>query len=127
MEYTVYEKDKRIPPRLYPWWLILVGFVFGVIATLMFTASRPPEQVDYYPGYDGNIWIQAPPAPGEMGNRVIIAPESELDTFQATATAMVNQATVQAASANINPVTDPIALTATSYVAQATQAAQQGR
>lgn len=129
MDYSVYEKDKRIPSRVYPWWLILVGFVFGVIATLIFTAGRMQPTVVYRYESDPMMWMEAPPAPGEMGNHVIVAPESEMHPIFATATAMIIEATAQAAlpNADANTVTDPMFLTATSFVAQATQAAQAGR
>jgi hypothetical protein len=125
MDYSSY--DKRIPPRMYPWWLILVGFVFGVIATLIFTAPRWQPTVVYRYESDPSIWLQAPPAPGEMGNHVIIAPESEIDPILAAATALVNQATAQAASLNADSINDTFVLTATAVVAEATQAAQQSR
>jgi hypothetical protein len=127
MDYSVYEKDKRIPPRLYPWWLILVGFVFGVIATLIFTAGRMQPSVVYRYDTDPSTWMQAPPAPGEMGNQVIIAPDAQMDRFQATATAIIREATAQAAAVHANSTADPIMLTATYFIAQATEAAQQGR
>lgn len=128
MGYSSYG-DQRIPPRLYPWWLILVGFVFGVIATLFFTAPRwQPTVVYSYDSSDPSLWLQAPPAPGETGDHVYLMPDAQIDPFMATATAFVQQATAAAQNgARGVVIDDPFALTATAIVAQATQAAQVNR
>jgi hypothetical protein len=126
MGYSTY--DKRIPPRIYPWWLILVGFAFGVIATLIFTAPRWQPTVVYpYDDSDRSRWLEAPPAPGEMGDHVYILPESQIDPLLATATAFIHEATLAARNGALIAPADPIALTATAIVAQATQMAPVSR
>jgi hypothetical protein len=127
--------DKRIPQRVYPWWLILVGFVFGVIATLIFTAPRwQPTVVYRYDDGDSSIWLQATAlvheatltAEAPLNQRNMLPPP--IDPILATATAYILEATAQAGAFNAaSSITDPFALTATAIVAQATQAAQSSR
>jgi hypothetical protein len=132
MEYSS-SYDKRISPRLYPWWLILVGFAFGVVATLMFTAPRwQPTVVYRYAPDDPAIWMQATMLVEQAtlaANGAVFQPP--LDPILATATAIVQQAETQVGAFNGavegDPLGDSFALTATAIVAQATQAASGSR
>jgi hypothetical protein len=136
-----YSYDRRVPQRLYPWWLILVGFVFGVIATLIFTAPRWQPTVVYRYADDNAIWMQATTmvqqatlaASGYTGfqppfdayqatmaaNDAMFQPP--VDPIFATATAFIEQATARAGGYDAALLeSDPFALTATAIVAQAT-------
>ena len=94
----------------YPWWLLLVGFAFGVLVTLWATQGRGQTITVYRdPGAPDTIWLQA--------------------------TQMVEQATMSAegiqaamsvhATANAAAPLDPLLAQATAFVQQATVAAEQ--
>ena len=97
-----YGSKDRMSPRVYPWWLILVGFVFGVIVTLVVTQARPQQVVVYQPEN-----MQRYSSPGDAvgslcdGDRsgrrseALLRPDA-LDPLLQTATAIVIQATQQA-------------------------------
>ena len=97
-----YGSSDRISPRIYPWWLILVGFIFGIIVTLMVTASaRPQTVVVYQPVDEQSIWLQATQLVHEATMTAqaldsgLIRPEPLAPLLQ-TATVSVRQATQQA-------------------------------
>lgn len=128
MNYS-YDQDKRIPPRMYPWWLILVGFVIGVVATLFFTASRWQPTVVYRYADDNAIWMQATMMVQQAtlaANGYALQPPVE--PVFATATAIIAEATAAAQTGAMNGVSaDPYVLTATAIIAQATQSAPVNR
>ena len=97
-----YGSRDRISPRVYPWWLILVGFIFGVIVTLVVMASsRPQPTVIYQPQDMDQIWLQATQiihsatGTAQARDRGFARPEA-LEPLFRTATAIVAQATLDA-------------------------------
>jgi hypothetical protein len=81
MDWT--EKRKNDAPPRFQWWLLLIGFALGVVVTLLVVAALPPPP---------NANVQAGPAPSAF------TPQYELDNFFLTATAIIIQATEQAAT-----------------------------
>lgn len=124
MDYS-YDQDKRIPPRIYPWWLILVGFVVGVVVTLLVTAPRWQPTVVYRYADDNAIWMQATTMiqqATQAANGYAVQPGVE--PVFATATAIIAEATAAAQNGAMNGASaDPYVLTATAIIAQATQSA----
>jgi len=97
-----YRSSDQISPRIYPWWLILVGFVFGVIVTLVVTHAQPQTVVVYQPENMQDIWLQATQLVHEATMNAqaadrgdVVRPEA-LDPLLQTATAIVIEATRQA-------------------------------
>ena len=96
-----YRSRDQMSPRVYPWWLILVGFVFGVIVTLVVTQARPQQVVVYQPENMQDILVQATQmvryatATAQAVDRGFAIPAA-LDPLLQTATAIVIQATQQA-------------------------------
>lgn len=93
----------------YPWWLLLVGFAFGVLVTLWATQGRAQTVTVYR---DAGVLDQI--------------------QFQATLSAegiqaaMSSHATANAVAAQIQPgVLDPLLMQATAMVIQATATAEQ--
>ncbi|MBI1259667.1 MAG: hypothetical protein GC204_19545 [Chloroflexi bacterium] len=97
-----YRSTDQMSPRIYPWWLILVGFIFGVIVTLVVTSARPQPVVVYQ------------------------QPENR-QAIMAQATQMVRYATMTAQAVDSgmarSEMLDPLLATATAIVIQATQQA----
>ena len=96
-----YGSSDRISPRIYPWWLILVGFIFGIIVTLVVTQSHQQTVMVYQPVDEQSIWLQATQlvyeatiAAQRLDSRML-RPEA-LDPLLQTATAIIIQATKQA-------------------------------
>ena len=92
----------------YPWWLLLVGFAFGVLVTLWATQGRAQTVTVYRD--DGRmtneIWIQA--------TRLVQDATLSAQGIQA---AVSNYATANAV--------DPLLMTATGMMIEATQQAAQ--
>ena len=90
----------QMSPRIYPWWLILVGFIFGVIVTLIVTSGHPQQGVVYQP-YE----------------------QQSMDDLGLTATGIIREATLNAQAFN-EPLSfpawdDPILATAAALSGQA--------
>ncbi len=106
-------------PRIYPWWLILVGFVIGVFVTLVVTGFSHPVAAEYsaYPQEIGQIICDATPiAPASDSGT---SPSVTLDPLLIQATQMVMDAT-RTAEARLRARCATIAQTATAIVIQAT-------
>lgn len=124
-----YGTNDQMSPRIYPWWLILVGFVFGVIVTLIVTAARPQQSTIIYQPYDNQemqsfemtatgILREATMNAQAFNNQMALP--TEIDPMSATAAALNEQI---ALGDRLSPMDDPIFLTATAIVIQATQQA----
>ena len=92
------EKRKNGERRVFPWWLLVVGFAAGVLFTLGLQLGRG-------------------------GTVSVYSAESIPDTFALTATQIINEATARAQAQNFAVPADPIQLTATAFIQQATQQA----
>lgn len=92
------EKRKNDQRRGFPWWLLLVGFAAGVLFTLGLQLGRG-------------------------GTVSVYSAESMPDTFALTATQIITEATARAQAQNFAIPADPIQLTATALIQQATQQA----
>lgn len=95
---------------VYPWWLLLVGFAFGVLVTLWATQGRAQTVTVYRDaGAPDTIWIQAT----QM-------------VHEATLNAANMQAAMSAhATANASAALDPLLAQATMMALEATAAAGQ--
>ena len=115
----------RMSPRIYPWWLILVGFVIGVFVTLVVTQSRPQTGVVYQPQNMQDILLQATQLVryGTMTAQVGYARIEPLDPLLATAAALSTQTSF---GDQLQAGVDPLLQTATAIVIQATQQAPSG-
>lgn len=120
-----YGTTDQMSPRIYPWWLILVGFVFGVIVTLVVTAAHPQQMIVYQPyemqdfGLTATGIVREATMNARMFNNEMAFP-TELDPISATAAALNAQIDL---GDRLSAGDDPIFLTATAIVVQATQAA----
>jgi hypothetical protein len=117
-----YGTNDQMSPRIYPWWLILVGFVFGVIVTLVVTASRP-QQVMVYQPYEVQDFsltatgiVREATLNAQVFNNQMAFP-TEIDPMSATAAALNAQIGL---GDRLSTGDDPIFLTATAIVIQAT-------
>jgi hypothetical protein len=102
MEFLSEEKRKNDSPRRFQWWLLLIGFVLGVLVAIAFTPSR----------------IQT----------ITVFSTGNADTLYLTATAIIDSVTGTAQSAGVNQSSlsasiEPFAATATYIIEQATQQA----
>jgi hypothetical protein len=109
-----------IPARIYPWWLLLVGFVIGVLLTFFVMYGRGQTVTVYRDrGLPDNLLRQAT----AMVHQATLTAQAGFlssDPMLATATAIAVQAQPPAAPS------DPIMLTATVIVQEAS-AARAGR
>jgi hypothetical protein len=102
----------------YPWWLLLVGFAFGVLVTLWATQGRAQTVTVYRD--DGRmtneIWIQA--------TRLVQDATLSAQGIQAAVSnyATANAVSLQAAQPG---AVDPLLMTATAMMIEATQQAAQ--
>lgn len=101
----------------YPWWLLLIGFAFGVLVTLWATRGSVQTVTVYREaGAPDQIWLQAT-------QMVEQATQMAADMQQS---AMSNHATANAYTGQMQPgAADPFFMTATAVVMQATAAAEQ--
>lgn len=117
----------------YPWWLLLVGFAFGVLVTLWATQGRVQTVTVYREaGAPDQIWLQATDMiqqatqmaaemqQSALSNHATANAFGAFDPMLMTVTAIVQQATQQVGQPG---ALDPIMMTATAIVAQATQQA----
>ena len=96
------EKRKNDAPRRFQWWLLLIGFVLGVVATVIALQGREQPATNIPAFADEELYLTA--------TSIIVG---------ATGTA---QAESSGAPNSITPIViDPLAATATVLVEQATQ------
>lgn len=114
-------RDRGRPYR-YPWWLLLVGFAFGVFVTLIVTQGQMRTVTVYQPQMPPDDFLRTATAFVGEATLAVQAPANTiapLDPLLATATALVQQANGEEFARGA----DPISMTATALVAQATQQA----
>ncbi|MEO8394338.1 MAG: hypothetical protein ABI700_15205 [Chloroflexota bacterium] len=128
-----YRVKDQMSPRIYPRWLILVGFIFGVIVTLVVTGFSHPAAAESsaYPQEIGQIVCDATPiAPASdsgtslsltLDPLLIQATQMVVDaTRTAEAPLRAQCATAQAFNSGLSfPTYDPLVLTATAINMQA--------
>jgi hypothetical protein len=93
------KNDEFQERRVIPWWLILlVGFALGIVFTLSMSMGRGGNVTVYSSeSIPKNFVAQATLHAQAAKNELALG---ELDTFPATATALISQATLQASGSS---------------------------
>lgn len=113
-----------IPARIYPWWLLLVGFVFGVLLTFFVMSGRTPTVTVYRDRMMPEDLMRQATMMVQQATLTAQGFVMMPDPLIATATALAAQANQPILQPPAAPV-DPVFATATAFIAQATAMAVQ--